>query len=322
VIISASRRTDIPSNYSDWFFNRIREGFVCVRNPMNPHQVSRISLTPDVVDGIVFWTKNPAPMLYKLDALRDYSFYFQFTLNPYGVDVEQNLPSKRDAIIPTFRALSAQIGKQRVVWRYDPIFLNEKYTIQYHVRCFRMLCGCLADCTEKCTVSFLDLYRNMQRRIAPLSIAAPTSAQTEELMGHFASIAKAHGIEIDTCAEAIDLIRFGISHASCIDRKRLERIAGCRMALEKDKNQRPACGCAASIDIGTYNTCQNGCVYCYANWNQTLCSNRTDSYDSNSPLLCSKITPQDIVRDRIISSCKIRQVDLTESMEEKAKLVY
>ena len=128
MIISASRRTDIPSFYSEWLFNRLKEGYVCVRNPMNIHQISQISLSPDVVDGIVFWTKNPTPMLERIHELDNYTYYFQFTLNSYGKDIEKNVPSKNDVIIPTFKKLSSIIGKERIVWRYDPILINEHYT--------------------------------------------------------------------------------------------------------------------------------------------------------------------------------------------------
>ena len=121
MIISASRRTDIPTYYSDWFFNRIRDGYVCVRNPMNIHQVSKIFLSKHSVDGIVFWTKNPTPMIDRLDELKDYMYYFQFTVNPYGKEIEENVPSKNNIIIPSFRELSRIIGPERIIWRYDPI---------------------------------------------------------------------------------------------------------------------------------------------------------------------------------------------------------
>ena len=166
MIISVSRRTDIPSYYSEWLFNRLNAGYAYVRNPMNPHRISEVSLSPDVVDGIVFWTKNPTPMLNRLHELQDYTYYFQFTLTPYGADVEKNIPSKNDIVIPTFQKLSSMIGKERVVWRYDPILLNDKYTMQYHMKYFRVLCDKLADHTEKCTISFLDLYKNIQRSIS------------------------------------------------------------------------------------------------------------------------------------------------------------
>ena len=139
MIISASRRTDIPSYYSDWFFNRLKEGYVYTRNPMNIHKISDIPLTLDVVDGIVLWTKNPTPMLNKIHMLKDYPYYFQFTVNSYGSDIEPNIPLKSDVIIPTFQQLSTEIGKEKVVWRYDPIFLNKKYTMEYHKKYFEMI---------------------------------------------------------------------------------------------------------------------------------------------------------------------------------------
>lgn len=163
MIISASRRTDIPTYYSDWLLNRVKAGYVYVRNPMNAHQISRISLSPEVVDGIVFWTKNPTPMLDKLDALRDYMYYFQFTLNSYGTDVERNIPSKNNVIIPAFQRLSDLIGPGRVIWRYDPIFLSKTYTMNYHIRYFEELAKRLSPYTKKCTISFLDIYRNTEK---------------------------------------------------------------------------------------------------------------------------------------------------------------
>ena len=139
MIISASRRTDIPTYYSNWFFNRVMDGYVLVRNPMNAHQISKIALNPDVVDGIVFWTKNPIPMLNELKILHDYMYYFQFTLNSYAQDVEAHVPNKQKHIIPAFKKLSDMIGPDRVIWRYDPIFLNDTYTPEYHIRYFERI---------------------------------------------------------------------------------------------------------------------------------------------------------------------------------------
>ena len=310
MIISASRRTDIPTYYSEWFFNRIKAGYAYVRNPLNPHRISEVSLSPDVVDGIVFWTKNPIPMLDRLDELRDYTYYFQFTLTPYGTDVEKNVPSKNDIIIPAFQKLSSKIGKERIVWRYDPILLSDKYTLQYHVKAFRVLCDRLADYTEKCTISFLDLYKNVQGSIAPLGIRSLTSEQAEYVAGYFYEIAKQHGIYIDTCAEDIDLSKYGIGHASCIDRHRLEHIGNYRLDVERDKNQRAACGCVSSIDLGAYNTCRNGCIYCYANYNQALVSNCCGKHDSTSPLLYGEVTAEDIIKPREVKCFRDGQMNL------------
>lgn len=310
MIISVSRRTDIPSYYSTWFFNRLKEGYAYVRNPMNPHQISEISLSPDVVDGIVFWTKNPTPMLNSLDKLQNYTYYFQYTLTPYGDDVEKNIPSKSYIIIPTFRKLSSLIGKERVVWRYDPILLSDKYTLQYHMQCFCRLCDKLADYTEKCTISFLDLYKNMQRNITPLGIRPLSYGQAEELAGYFSEVAHEHGIYIDTCAENMELDKYGIKHASCIDQDRLERIGNYKLDIERDKNQRDACNCVSSIDLGAYNTCQNGCVYCYANFNQTLVNDCCKKHNPSSPLLYGEVGIDDIIRPRAMKSLRNDQISL------------
>ena len=218
MIISASRRTDIPSYYSEWFFNRIKEGYVLVRNPMNAHQISKISLLPEVVDGIVFWTKNPTPMLNKLDKLEKYNYYFQFTLTAYGPDVEKNIPSKNKIIIPTFQRLSKAIGKEKVVWRYDPIFFNNTYTIDYHCKYFEILASKLAQYTEKCTISFVDLYRNTERNVKPLNIQMITVEQQTELLERLVEIAKKYSIYIDTCAEDYDFRKLGVLSAHCIDK--------------------------------------------------------------------------------------------------------
>lgn len=308
MIISASRRTDIPAYYSDWLINRINEGYVYVRNPMNIHQISKISLLPDVVDGIVFWTKNPIPIINKLDKLDKYPYYFLFTLTSYGKEIEAGLPSKNQELIPAFCDLSKKIGRERIVWRYDPIFINDTYTVEYHKKYFKVLASKLGKYTEKCTVSFLDLYRNTERNIKPLGIRVPTRDEQFEIMKSFIETAKEYSFYIDTCAEEIDLSELGITHAHCIDQDRLERIGNYRLDVKKDPNQRDICGCVASIDIGTYNTCKNGCVYCYANYSKTTVENQTKNHDPLSPLLFGKVEDSDVIKDRKMESYIRRQL--------------
>ena len=310
MIISASRRTDIPTYYADWLFNRLKEEYVLVRNPMNIHQIGKISLAPEVVDGIVFWTKNPIPMLDRLSELDKYNYYFQFTLNAYGKDVEPNIPSKNDVIIPAFQQLSKIIGRERIIWRYDPIFFNEYYTMEYHCKYFRMLAERLGPYTEKCTVSFLDLYRNTARNTKPLNIQPETREQQIEIMQRFLKIADEYGLYIDTCAEEIDLEKFGIAHAHCIDKKRFEQIGKYKLSVEKDPNQRPECGCIASIDIGTYNTCKNACKYCYANYSDEKVNSNCQMYNPQSPLLCGTITKEDKITERKMKSLKEGQISI------------
>lgn len=310
MIISASRRTDIPTYYSEWLFNRLKEEYVLVRNPMNIHQIGRINLSPNVVDGIVFWTKNPVPMLSRLSELDRYNCYFQFTLNAYDRDVEPNIPSKNNIIIPAFQKLSQVIGREKVIWRYDPIFFNDRYTMEYHFKYFKVLAEKLGDYTEKCTISFLDLYRNTVRNTQSLKIQQETREQQFEIMQRFSDIAKEYGFYIDTCAEAIEFDKLGISHARCIDRERFERIGKCKLSIGKDPNQRTECGCIASIDIGTYNTCKNGCLYCYANYSHKTVMKNTRIHNPASPLLFGEIGADDVIKERKVNSCKECQMTL------------
>lgn len=315
MIISASRRTDIPACYSEWLFRRLEEEYVLVRNPMNYHQISRVNLSPAVVDGIVFWTKNPVPMLDRLTELEKYNYYFQFTLTAYDRDAEPELPSKNHVIIPAFQRLSKSIGREKVIWRYDPIFFNDRYTVEYHCKYFRVLAAKLGDYTEKCTVSFLDFYRNTARNTQPLKIRPGSEEQQMELMRRFSETAKEYGFYIDTCAETIGLEQFGIAHACCIDRERFERIGNDRLNVGKDKNQRPECGCISSIDIGTYNTCKNGCLYCYANDSRNTVTRTVFSHDPLSPLLIGGVGPEDIIKERRMVSLREGQLTLFDFIQ-------
>ncbi len=308
MIISASRRTDIPTYYSEWFFNRIKEGYVLVRNPMNAHQISKISLNPDVVDGIVFWTKNPSPMLDKLNLLKDYMYYFQFTLNAYGQDIESGVPIKNSVIVPSFQKLSELIGPDRIIWRYDPIFLNKKYTVEYHIRYFEKLAKKLSPYTKKCTISFLDFYRNMEKNIASLSVQKFTPEVQELLAKTLVEIAKSYGLKMDTCAEGIDLQKYGIDHARCIDDRLLGKLLNCPLKVRKDKNQRLECGCIESLDIGAYNTCKNGCRYCYANYSAKAVCTNVSQHNVNSPLLIGEVGPNDKITERKMHSCVENQI--------------
>ncbi|MBQ6876190.1 MAG: DUF1848 domain-containing protein [Lachnospiraceae bacterium] len=298
MIISASRRTDIPAFYSEWFFNRLREGYVLTRNPMNYHQISRVSLLPEAVDAIVFWTKNPTPMLPRLGELEKYPYYVQFTLTSYGPEIETGLPSKNQVIISAFQTLSKEIGRERVVWRYDPIFFSDRYTMEYHCKYFKVLASKLSPYTEKCTVSFLDLYRNTERNLKPFGFVPDDLKMQEELLERFAEIAKECGIDIDTCAEPHDFDHLGVGHARCIDQERIERISGTKLKVGRDRNQRAACGCVSSVDIGMYNTCLNGCRYCYANYQESMIQRNFRSHDPKSPLLFGNVTEGDVIKER------------------------
>lgn len=298
MIVSASRRTDIPAYYSEWLVNRFREGYACVRNPFNPAQIGRIPLSPEAVDGIVFWTKNPLPLMNRLGAFEPYPYYFQFTLTAYGQDVERNVPSKNGVVIPAFRELSRRIGRERMIWRYDPIFLSDRYTPDYHARYFDEIAKRLSGCTEKCVISFLDFYRNTQTNLHGLGVRPMAEEAMRSLARRLAEIAARYQMVVESCAEPIDLSDCGVAHGHCVDGALFERLTGRRLNLGRDGNQRKDCGCAASVDIGAYNTCPNGCLYCYANYNTKTVAQRHAAHDPASPLLFGKIGPADTVKDR------------------------
>lgn len=309
MIISASRRTDIPAWYFDWFLNRLKERTVLVRNPMNPRQVSQIDLSPDVVDCIVFWSKNPEPMLARLSALDAYAYYIQFTLTGYGTDIEPRLPpvSRR---IAAYQELARRMGNGRIIWRYDPILLSESYSISWHVRQYEWLARELAPCTGQSVISFLDVYPAISGALRRLNVRAPGLEEQLTLARELAFIAHAHGLEIASCAEEADLSAFGISHGRCIDDRLISRLLGCRLSVSRDPGQRSACGCVSSIDIGAYHTCPHGCVYCYANHSAGILCRSQAACDSTSPFLCSQPDPKDRISVRKMQSLKDFQLSL------------
>ena len=277
MIVSASRRTDIPALFSEWFYNRVEKGFVLLKNPYNPLQVGRVTLTPDKVDGFVFWTKNAAPMLSRIHELDDFKYYFQFTITAYEKDVERHIPDKEEIVIPAFK----RITKGKAIWRYDPIFLNEKYTWDYHIQAFTKIAESLEGYTTKAVTSFVDFYRTVD--LTPLKIQALTSEQKKELAHKLAEIARQHGIELFSCAEEL-----GLPHSACVDGKMFG------VNKLKDRNQRGLCQCVESVDIGVYSTCANGCAYCYANHYGYVLP-RTNP---NSDVLGTPLTGNEKIRQR------------------------
>lgn len=304
MILSVSRRTDIPNYYSEWFFNRIKDGFAYVKNPMNPHQVSKINLSPDVVDCIVFWSKNPKPMINRLDELSMYHYYFQFTLTGYGKDIERNVPHKKEKMLPIFQELSEKIGMNRVIWRYDPVIFTNQYTKEYHLKAFEQIATALRGYTEKCVISFVDVYAKNKKN---MEFLAPYEVDTTELLEFskkIAVIAKDNGMTVGSCAERIDLHECGIEHNCCIDKNLIESIIGCKLKVSKDKNQRQECGCMESVEIGTYNTCKNGCKYCYANYSEESVAKSCSQYNLESPILCGTLDEKDKITERKVKSLK------------------
>ncbi|OAA95149.1 DUF1848 domain-containing protein [Clostridium coskatii] len=307
MILSVSRRTDIPAFYSDWFFNRIKEGFVLVKNPFNSKQVSKVSLNPKVIDCIVFWTKNPKKMTKRLNEIKEYNYYFQFTLNSYDKTLETNVPEKK-YLINTFIELSKRIGKDRVIWRYDPIILTDKFTKDYHYKWFEYLARKLCPYTKKCVISFLDLYRKTERNLKEINILPIDKDDMFELAEKFSKIASKYNVTIETCSEEIDLSKFNINHGKCIDDRLISKISGEKLSIDKDPNQREVCGCVKSIDIGAYNTCNHACLYCYANFNRDAAEKNLLKHNKRSALLLGELCGDEKIVDRKMKSYREDQV--------------
>ncbi len=301
MIISASRRTDIPAWHAEWLLNRLRAGEVLVRNPFRPTRISRVALSPKNVDCLVFWTKNPGPMLPLLEEIdaMGYPYYFQFTLTPYGTDLETGLPPKEE-LVRMFRRLSKRLGSKRVIWRYDPVVVCEAYPLSYHIESFGRLARALEGAAQRCVFSFFDAYpglgklgRTWERGLTPDGM--------DRLAAAFAAAAQERGMELVTCAEQGDYSRYGVRHGACIDREWIEGILGVPLEYEKGKNtgQRSCCGCMESVDIGVYGTCRNGCRYCYAGGGKHF-----GVFDTGAPLLDGWPGMGDTVYDRPVRSLR------------------
>ncbi|MEI6972380.1 MAG: DUF1848 domain-containing protein [bacterium] len=273
MIISASRRTDIPAFYADWFMNRVRAGFCMVRNPRNPKQTTWVSLGPADVDAVVFWSKNPEPMLrhlHELDTMR-FHYYFLFTINDYPVSLEPHVPPLAGRLA-TFRDLAGRIGKGRVVWRYDPVILSACLDAASHRRAFDKIARSLEGYTQRVTISIVDLYSGTRRRLAAVErltgdrfVRDPFSLpRLEDLVRGLSSIAADRGMDIQSCAEDDRLSRFGINPGKCVDDGLVSSECGITVSSAKDRGQREKCGCVRSRDIGANDSCVHGCEYCYA----------------------------------------------------------
>ena len=204
MIISASRRTDIPAFYAPWFFNRLQEGYLLVPNPFDPRTLSRISLGRDVVDCIVFWTKNPAPMLPRLGELSGYNYYFQYTLNPYGADLEKHLPPLEKRI-ETFKRLSDKVGRDRVVWRYDPILTNAACDVDFHCEAFARIAHALRDHTTTCMLGFIDHYRHVRGVLGARGIGPLQRDEIQRMAVSFRRTVASTPIALKTCTAKVDL---------------------------------------------------------------------------------------------------------------------
>ncbi len=294
MIINTGQRTDIPAFYAKWFANRIKEGYVCVRNPYNPEQVSRYRLDPSVVDVIGFCTKNPSPMFPYMDLIKDFGQYWFMTLTPYGRDIEPNVPDKH-RLIEDFKTLSHIVGKDSIGWRYDPILLSERYTKKYHLHAFRQIAEGLSGYTETVVISFIDLYPKVRKNFPE---AREVTKEDRLYLGkEIIKIASGCGMIVKPCAEGNELAEYGADCSGCMKISDYEKAIGQRIVAPKKKGARAGCACYLSCDIGAYNTCMHLCRYCYANAEPAVIYAHNKLHDPTSPFLIGNSKEDDNVHD-------------------------
>ncbi len=311
MIINTGMRTDIPAFYHEWLINRIKEGFVLVRNPYNPSQVTRYSLSPEVVDLIAFCTKNPAPMIPHMEALKPYGQYWFVTITPYGKDIEPNVPDKLK-VMEDFKRLSDTVGVDSVGWRYDPIFVDDKHCVEWHIEQFEHMAETLSGYTKTCVISFIDIYKKVERNFPE---AREVFKKDRLTIGKaFIEIAKKHDITIRPCAEGNDLEIYGADCSGCMTVKTFETALRVRLDVPKgNRNQRNGeCTCLLGTDIGAYDTCGHLCRYCYANTNPSQVKKNMKKHDPNSPFLLGYSEPGDVIHQAEQKSWIDYQMRLTD----------
>lgn len=291
MIINTGNRTDIPAFFSEWFYNRIKEQIVMARNPYFYQQVIQYRLSPEVVDILCFCTKNPEPMLSRLDEIKDYRQFWFVTVTPYGKDIEPYVPEK-EKVMESMLLLSEKIGANSLGWRYDPIFINETYTLDFHIRTFEAMCQKLSGSVSQCVISFIDLYEKTKRNFK--SVREVKKEEQDILTREFAQIGQKYKIPIRMCCENMELEKWGVDISGCMTQEVLEKAIGLKLNVPKGKqSSRPSCNCLLGNDIGAYNTCAHGCLYCYANYDRKSVVENLKRHDPKSPLLIGHVTESD-----------------------------
>lgn len=292
-------RTDIPAFYSKWFINRIKAGYVLVRNPYNPSAVTRYEINPVVVDLIAFCTKNPAPMLEYMDTLKPYGQYWFVTITPYGKEIEPNVPDKRQ-VLEDFKTLSKIVGVDSIGWRYDPIFINDKYSVDFHLETFEQMAKELSGYTKTCIISFIDLYKKVIKNFPQARMV--TKEERLKIGRAFAETGKRYDITIKACAEGDELKPYGVDCSGCLTQNVYETALHTKLNMPKIKGQRDACACFFGNDIGVYDTCRHLCKYCYANTDVKAVLRNSKLHNPDSPFLIGTHQPGDKIHNAVQES--------------------
>ena len=311
MILHTGNRTDIPAFYSEWFYNRIRDGYVLVRNPYNEKSVTRYRLLPEIVDLIVFCTKNPSPMLKDFDLLREFGQLWYVTITAYGKGIEPGVPDKNE-VICAFKELSRRTGKDACVWRYDPVLVYEKYTVAQHIRSFEKICVELSGFTDTCVISFVELYEKVKANFPELR--AVSIEEQKMLCASFSKIAMDYGMRVKLCGKSLlddsQLLSYGIDASGCMTESVMEKALHSPINIPAHKPSRKECSCYLGFDIGAYNTCAHFCRYCYANSNREKVLFNMKAHDLLSPFLIGNKKADDEIHDAVQFSFKSGQMEM------------
>ena len=293
MILNVSGRTDIVAFYTDWFMNRYKEGYVDVRNPYYKKQVSRIYFNN--VDLILFCTKNPLPIIKYINII-DKPIIFHITITPYNKDIEPNVTDKK-IIIDAVKEISNIIGKDNIYIRYDPIFISDKYNLEYHKKAFNKMCSLLDGYVNKIIVSFLDEYKNVKKNKNIIKYKEITKEDYKEIGISFSTIAKKHNMTVQTCYEDENLTEYGFIKGECLSHELAYKLTG-----KKYKNwtarKEKKCNCVEMVDIGYYNSCNHLCKYCYNNYDEKEINNNIKRHNKKSSLLIGELESDDIIKER------------------------
>lgn len=295
MIVNVGGRTDIVNYYSEWLMNRINEGFAYSRNPLFPNNVSKVSLKPEDVDCLMFCSKNYSPILkYIKDINEKYRIICHYTITAYDKDVEPNVPSIEDSI-KTLIELSKIIGKEKILWRYDPILLTKKYTVEKHLETFECIAKQISPYVQRCIFSFVEMYKKLDYNMP--EIIPFTGNDKLRILKGIGDISKKYNLYTQTCGTDENNEKYGIHVSGCTTPEILEQANNIKYKNIKSKPMRKGCHCIPSRDIGAYDTCLNGCKYCYANRRPELAEENIKLHDKHSPLLLGNIKETDKIKE-------------------------
>lgn len=295
MIINTGGRTDTVQYYTKWLLKRFEEGYAYSRNPLFPNKVTRYELTPEYVDCVVFCSKNYEPILKDLAPIIDrFPTYFYYTITAYGKDVEPGVPSIEKSI-DILKKLSAIVGKGRLAWRYDPVLLTEKYTIPLHLETFERMAKEIAPFVDRCIFSFVEMYKKLETNMPEL---IPLTMEDQNILAKgMGEIAAKYEMHLQTCGTNGDYSQYGIHPSGCMTLDMLGKANGIKFRELKHKGMRQGCHCMESRDIGAYDTCMNGCKYCYANKRPEKAFENYKYHDPDSPLLLRNLEDTDTLQD-------------------------